>query len=46
MQVIILGKREKMNGEEDIAIIIFTNSFNAVHTFTSLKMEIIFIMRT
>ena len=30
-----------MDSEEDIVIIIFMNSFNAIHTFTALKMEII-----
>ena len=30
-----------MNSEEDIVIIIFMNLFNAIHTFTALKMEII-----
>ena len=35
-----------MDSEEDIVIIIFINSFNAVYTFTALKMEIILMMRT
>ena len=30
-----------MDSEEDVVIIIFMNSFNAIHTFTALKMEII-----
>ena len=30
-----------MGSEEDIVIIIFMNSLNAIHTFTFLKMEII-----
>ena len=34
-----------MDNEEDIEIIIFMNSFNAVHTFTALKIEIILMMR-
>ena len=32
-----------MDSEEGIVIMIFMNSFNAIHTFTALKME---IMRT
>ena len=35
-----------MDSEEDIVIIIFMSSFNAVHTFTALKMEIILMIRT
>ena len=35
-----------MDSEEDIVIIIFINSFNAVYTFTALKMEIILMMWT
>ena len=46
MQIRILGKSEKMDSEEDIVIAIFMNSFNAVHTFTALKMEIVLMMRT
>ena len=46
IQIRILRKSEKMNSEEDIVIIIFMNSFNAIHTFTALKMEIILMMRT
>ena len=30
-----------MGSEENIVIIIFMNSFNAIHTFTALEMEII-----
>ena len=30
-----------MDSEEGIVTIIFMNSFNAIHTFTALKMEII-----
>ena len=36
MQIRILSKTEKMDSEEDIVIIIFINSFNAIHTFTVL----------
>ena len=46
MQIRILSKSEKMDSEEDIAIAIFMNSFNAVHTFPALKMEIVLMMRT
>ena len=46
MQIRILSKSEKMDSEEDIVIAIFMNSFNAVHTFTALKMEIVLMMRT
>ena len=46
IQIRILRKSEKMNSEEDIVIIIFINSFNAIHTFTALKMEIVLMMRT
>ena len=35
-----------MDSKEDIVIIIFMNSFIAVHTFAALKMEIILIMQT
>ena len=35
-----------MGSEENIVIIIFMNSFNDVHTFAALKMEIISKMRT
>ena len=35
-----------MDSEEDIVIIIFMNSFNAIHTFTAFKMEIILMMWT
>ena len=35
-----------MNSKEDIVIIIFMNSFDVIHTFTTLKMETILIMRT
>ena len=35
-----------MDSEEDIVIIIFMNSFNTIHTFAALKMEIILMMRT
>ena len=45
MQIRILGKSDKIGSEENIVIIIFMNSFNAVHTFTALKMEIISIMQ-
>ena len=43
MQIRILSKTEKMDSEEDIVIIIFINSFNAIHTFTAL---IVLMMRT
>ena len=33
-----------MGSEENIVIIIFRNSFNAVHTLSALKMEIMSIM--
>ena len=46
MQIRILSKSEKMDSEEDIVIAIFMNSFNAVHTFPALKMEIVLMMRT
>ena len=46
MQIRILSKSEKMDIEEDIVIAIFMNSFNAVHTFPALKMEIVLMMRT
>ena len=46
IQVRILSKSEKMDSKEDIVIIIFMNSFIAVHTFTALKIEIILIMQT
>ena len=35
-----------MGSEENIVIIIFMNSFNAIHTFTALEMEIISRMWT
>ena len=38
-------KTGKINSEEDNAVTIFMNSFNAVHAFTSLQMEIILMMR-
>ena len=35
-----------MDSKEDIVIIIFMNSFIAVHTFAAFTMEIILIMQT
>ena len=35
-----------MDSEEGIVVIINMNSFNAAHTFTALKIEIILMMRT
>ena len=35
-----------MDSDEDIVITIFMNSFNAFHTYTALKMEVILMMRS
>ena len=42
IQIRILSKSEKVDSKENIVITIFMNSSNVVHTFTALKMEIIF----
>ena len=42
IQIRILSKSEKVDSEENIVITIFMNSSNVVHTFTALKMKIIF----
>ena len=39
-------KRKKSGQSKDNVVIIFMNSFNAVHALTTLQMKILLIMRT